>query len=135
MTTGDTHQYDSEVDVLVAGSGAGGFATALAARAAGLDVLMIERSPVFGGSTAYSGGGAWVPNHPVLIAAGERDDPETVLAYLINIAGDVVAHERLRAYVTEAPRMAEFLMGQSRWLADGFVWYRGYSDYHPDRGG
>ena len=31
--------------------------------------------------------------------------------------------------------MAEFIMGQSRWLADGFVWYRGYSDYHPDRGG
>src|SRR5579871_5019724 len=100
MTTGDTHDHDREVDVLVAGSGAGGFSTALAAHAAGLDVLMVEKSPVFGGSTAYSGGGAWIPNHPVLVAAGERDDPERVLSYLVNIAGDVVPHERLRAYVT-----------------------------------
>jgi succinate dehydrogenase/fumarate reductase flavoprotein subunit len=127
--------FDHEVDVLVAGSGAGGFATALAARAEGLDVLMVEKAPVYGGSTAYSGGGAWIPNHPVLVAQGERDDPEQVLRYLIAIAGERVAHDRLRRYVDEAPRMASFLMSQSRWLADGFVWYRGYSDYHPDRGG
>jgi 3-oxosteroid 1-dehydrogenase len=128
-------QFDRTVDVLVAGAGAGGFATALTARAAGLDVLMVEKAAVYGGSTAYSGGGAWIPNHPVLVAAGERDDPEAVLRYLTNIAGDVVSPERLRTYVSEAPQMAAFLMSQGRWLRDGFVWYRGYSDYHPDKGG
>ncbi len=40
-------------DVLVAGSGAGGFAAALTARAAGLDVVMVEKEPLFGGTTAF----------------------------------------------------------------------------------
>src|SRR3954447_20891965 len=135
MSAAEQNGFDQEVDVLVAGSGAGAFATALAAKAEGLDVLMVEKSAVYGGSTSYSGGGAWIPNHPVLVRQGERDDPEKVLRYLINIAGDKVSHERLRRYVEEAPRMAEFIMGQSPWLEDAFVWYRGYSDYHPDRGG
>jgi glycerol-3-phosphate dehydrogenase len=39
-------------DVLVAGSGAAGFATALAASLRGLDVLMVEKEPLFGGTTA-----------------------------------------------------------------------------------
>lgn len=128
-------EFDHEVDVLVAGSGAGGFVTALAAQADGLNTLIVEKSPVYGGSTAYSGGGSWIPNHPVLVAQGEQDDPEKVLRYLINIAGDKVSHERLRCYVDQAPKMAAFIMTQSRWLKDGFVWYRGYSDYHPDKGG
>ena len=43
-------------DVLVAGSGAGGFAVALTARLHGLDVIMVEKEPLFGGTTAYSAG-------------------------------------------------------------------------------
>ena len=48
-------------DVLVAGSGAAGFAAALTAHLAGLDVIMVEKEPEFGGTTAYSAGVVWIP--------------------------------------------------------------------------
>src|SRR5689334_21102794 len=47
-------------DVLVVGSGAGGLATAVAAAHRGLDVLVVEKEPVFGGTTARSGGWMWI---------------------------------------------------------------------------
>ncbi len=126
---------DHEVDVLVVGSGASGMVTALTAHADGLETLIIEKSRYWGGSSARSGGGAWVPNAPALLREGQRDDPETVIDYVMAIAGDRVPRSRIARYVTEAPRMMEFLEGQSTWLADGFFWIRGYSDYHPDQGG
>ncbi len=56
--------FDHVVDVLVIGSGGGGMTAALTADAAGLDVLVVEKSSYFGGSTALSGGGIWVPGAP-----------------------------------------------------------------------
>ena len=46
-------------DVLVVGTGAGGMAAAFAAAAAGLDVCLVEKEKVVGGSTALSGGVIW----------------------------------------------------------------------------
>ncbi|MDT5083502.1 MAG: 3-oxosteroid 1-dehydrogenase, partial [Mycobacterium sp.] len=43
---------------------------ALAAQASGLDTLVIEKSSHFGGSTALSGGGIWVPGAPAQRRAG-----------------------------------------------------------------
>jgi succinate dehydrogenase/fumarate reductase flavoprotein subunit len=108
---------------------------ALTAHAEGLDALVIEKSRLFGGSTARSGGGAWVPNAPALLREGQRDDPQTIVDYLLAIAGDRVPRERIERYVEQAPRMMEFLEETSPWLADGFFWIRGYSDYHPEKGG
>ena len=70
--------FDDEVDVLVVGAGSGGFVAALAAKARGLDVLLVEKSEFYGGSSAFSGGGAWIPNHPVLLRQGQRDDPKQI---------------------------------------------------------
>jgi succinate dehydrogenase/fumarate reductase flavoprotein subunit len=109
--------------------------TALTANAAGLETLIIEKANLFGGSTAMSGGGAWLPNAPVFKRLGESDDPEKIFEYLVRIAGDKVSHERLRRYVDAAPEMAEFLEGQSTHLRNGFFWNKGYPDYHPDKGG
>lgn len=127
--------FDKLVDVVIVGTGAGGMASALTANDAGLDTLMIEKTEYFGGSTARSGGGAWVPNAPALLRKGERDDPQQVLQYLVTIAGDKVPRERLAKYVEESPKLMEFLESQSEWLRDGFFWIEGYSDYHPDKGG
>jgi 3-oxosteroid 1-dehydrogenase len=135
MATLSLDDFDKLVDVVIVGSGAGGLASALAAQDAGLDTLVIEKTDFYGGSTARSGGGAWVPNAPALLRKGERDDPAEILRYLQNIAGDKVPRERLARYVEEAPRLMEFLESQSEWLRDGFFWIEGYSDYHPDKGG
>jgi 3-oxosteroid 1-dehydrogenase len=127
--------FDTEVDVVSVGAGAGGMTAALVAKACGLDTLLIEKSEFFGGSTALSGGGVWIPNAPYFRRIGKNDDPEKLIEYLVNIAGDRVPTPRLARYVHEGPRMMEFLEGHTKWLEDAFIWSPGYSDYFIDKGG
>ncbi|HLU91628.1 MAG TPA: FAD-dependent oxidoreductase, partial [Pedomonas sp.] len=65
-----SNNWDHEVDVLVVGSGAGGLTAALVAADASANVLVIEKSDEFGGTSATSGGGIWIPNSP-LVAGNE----------------------------------------------------------------
>src|ERR1700761_578941 len=58
------------VDVLVVGSGAGAMTAALAAARAGLDTLIIEKANVYRGSSATSGGAAWVTRHHLVPGVG-----------------------------------------------------------------
>ncbi|MCG5434209.1 FAD-binding protein [Mycobacterium sp. MYCO198283] len=103
---------------------------ALTADAAGLDTLIVEKASYFGGSTALSGGGIWVPGAPAQQRSGYRPDPDEVFAYLRAITDGLVSDERLRAYVDNAPQMMEFLERTSRWFE--FVWKPGYADYYPE---
>lgn len=128
MTSFD--DFDHVVDVLIVGSGGGGMTAALTAAACGLDALVIEKSARFGGSTALSGGGIWVPGAPAQRRAGYSPSPEDVIRYLQQITEGLVSDARIRQYVESAPRMLEFLEGLSPWLE--FVWKPGYSDYYPD---
>ena len=57
MDKPDTHRCD----VLVVGSGAGGFSAAITAAHHGLDVVVSEKSATFGGTTALSAGVIWIP--------------------------------------------------------------------------
>ena len=126
-------EFDHEVDVVVVGSGAGGLATAWTAATKGLDVLVIEKAELYGGNSALSGGGVWMPNAPEFIRQGERDDPEKVLAYLRAIAPGVTP-ERHRRYLEEVPKFAAALEA-TPFFRNGFFWAKGYSDYHPEKGG
>lgn len=127
--------FDHEVDVVVVGSGGGGMVAAWTARCAGLDVLVIEKAAQFGGNTALSGGGAWLPNAAPFERLGETDDPEALYAYLRAIAPDV-APERHRAYLNEIPRMVRALEEDPQFAdGKGMFWINGYSDYFPDQGG
>ena len=122
--------FDHEVDVLVVGSGGGGMTAALKAAADGLDTLVVEKSPQFGGSTALSGGGIWVPGAPSQRRAGYTPDPDGTFTYLKTITGGLVSDARLRQYVDAAPEMMEFLEQSSPWFE--FVWKPGYADYYPE---
>ena len=124
------NRFDHTVDVLVIGSGGGGMTAALKAHAAGLDTLVVEKSPKFGGSTALSGGGIWVPGAPAQRRAGYVPDPDGVFEYLKTITGGLVSDARLRTYVDVAPEMMDFLEGSSDWFE--FVWKPGYADYYPE---
>ncbi|OYN77539.1 FAD-binding protein [Mycolicibacterium sphagni] len=125
-----TQSFDHFVDVLVIGSGAGGMTAALRADASGMDTLIVEKSPKFGGSSALSGGGIWVPGAPSQRKGGYSPDPAGVFEYLKTITGGLVSDERLRAYVDTAPEMMEFLEKSSSWFE--FVWKPGYADYYPE---
>ena len=115
--------------MLVVGAGGGGMTAALAAQAAGLDTLLVEKAPRFGGSTALSGGGIWVPGARVQVETGDRPDPEAVIDYLKTITEGIVPEARLRAYVETAPAMLDFVAEHTD---AELVWKPGYPDYFPE---
>src|SRR6476660_4988558 len=117
-----------EYDVVVVGSGAAGMVAALTAAHQGLSTLVIEKAAHFGGSTARSGGGVWIPNNYVLQRDRVHDTPEAARTYLHAIVGDVVAPERVDTYLERGPEALRFLLDNSplrmQWVPD-------YSDYYP----
>ena len=58
------------------GSGAAGMVAALTAAHQGLSTVVVEKAAHYGGSTARSGGGVWIPNNEVLKRDGVTDTPE-----------------------------------------------------------
>ncbi|WP_163047556.1 FAD-dependent oxidoreductase, partial [Acinetobacter nosocomialis] len=57
-------------DLAVVGSGAAGLSAAVTAAWLGLDVVLVEKEPVLGGTSAWSGGWLWIPRNPLALAAG-----------------------------------------------------------------
>lgn len=74
--------WTHEADVVVVGSGAAAFSAAITAASHGSQVIMIEKAPVTGGTTARSGAGYWIPNNADLRAQGVVDDREDCLRYM-----------------------------------------------------
>lgn len=105
---------DLTCDVLVVGSGAGGLVAALTASAAGLDTVLIEKAPLFGGTTAHSEGMIWIPMSPHAQARGITDDPANAFAYLDAVAGNHLDRDKARAYLQAAPDMVRFVEGATR---------------------
>lgn len=97
-------------DVLVAGSGAGGLSAAIVAHARGLDVLVAEKEPYFGGTTARSGGWLWVPGNPIAEREGVRDRVEDARTYIAGEAGEFFDPAIVDAYLEHCPRMVSFFL-------------------------
>lgn len=135
-TSGDRAEHapgaQTEFDVIVVGSGAAGMTAALAAAHRGLSVLVVEKAAKFGGSTARSGGGVWIPGNDALVAAGLDDSIADARKYLEHIIGDEVDPERIDTYLERGPEVVTFLQQATplrlRWVPD-------YSDYYPEAPG
>jgi 3-oxosteroid 1-dehydrogenase len=122
----------ADVDVVVVGAGGAGMSAALAAGRKGLDTILVEKSAYFGGSTARSGGGVWIPGNYALKAAGEDDDLANAKQYLDSIVGDAVSKVRRDTYVDRGGEVMEFLKEHT---PVRFTWVPGYADYHPEAPG
>lgn len=118
-----------ECDVLVVGSGAGGFSAAIAARHHGLDVLMVEKEALFGGTTCYSAGVIWIPGSGQAKAAGIADSPTEALRYLESIAGNRLDRARAEAFLATGPEMLAFLEANTE---ARYAVVPTWADYEPE---
>lgn len=119
-------------DLVAIGSGAGGMVAALTAARSGLRTVVFEKSPHFGGSTALSGGGMWLPGNEVLVEHGLPDTRERILSYLQHTVGDDVSEARRTAFADAGPAVVSMLRRATPLV---FQHAREYADYYPERPG
>lgn len=118
-------------DFVIIGSGAGGLCAALTARAAGAEVLVLEKEAMIGGNSALSGGTMWIPGNALMREAGIADSVEDGLTYLnacIEDAGPATSLERKTAYLSEGPKMIDFLRGRGISMKRA----NNYADYYAE---
>ncbi|KHD76497.1 3-ketosteroid-delta-1-dehydrogenase [Actinoplanes utahensis] len=110
---------EEEFDIVVVGCGGGGMTAALAAAHQGLKVVVIDGAATYGGSTARSGGGLWLPG------------PEAA-TYLQHVAGAEVSASRRDAFLKYGPDVLAFVREHTPLE---FARVPGYPDYHPEAPG
>lgn len=123
--------FDHTFDVVVVGSGGAAYATALGAADEGLSVLMLEATDKWGGSTAMSGGGMWLPNNPLMQRAGVGDSRDEALAYMeatVGDAGTAASRARKEAFVDG---VADFVLTAEK-HGMRFARATDYPDYYPE---
>jgi succinate dehydrogenase/fumarate reductase flavoprotein subunit len=121
-----------ECDVLVVGSGAAGMAAAVTARHRGLDVLIVEKEPRFGGTTARSGGWLWIPGTSLARAYGICEAPDAARTYLRHEAGNNFDAARVDAFLAAGPEAVDFFTTQT---AVRFDMPLVFPDYHAEAPG
>ena len=128
--------FDETFDFVAVGSGGGSMCASLVMRSAGKSALILEKTELVGGTTARAGGVMWIPNNPFMRRDGIEDSSDKALTYLDAVIGDGrdapgATPARRRSYVTEAPRMIEFLVNQGVKLTRASYW----PDYYDERPG
>lgn len=119
--------WDHEYDVVVLGSGGAGLTAALTAAVAGATVGVFEKSATIGGTTAVSGGIAWIPAHN-RCPAGELT-VDDALQYLRAQSFGSMDDTLVETFVRTGPSMLDFVeqySGLRFEIADGFP------DYQPE---
>ncbi len=94
-------------DVVVVGSGGGALTGAALAARAGLSVAVVEKSPLLGGTSAYSGGACWLPGSAVQQRAALPDSTAGARSYLDAILepADERRRAQLDAFLAHAPAL------------------------------
>ena len=121
---------EDEYDFVAIGAGTGGLVGAMTAADLGLRTLIVEKTELLGGVTAYSQGQMWVPGSYPEREAGIADSAEDGLGYLIRLGMGFTDRDLAMAYVALAPHVLRYLSERHRvrWrLVDDLADY-----YYPD---
>jgi succinate dehydrogenase/fumarate reductase flavoprotein subunit len=139
--------WAGEADVLIVGSGAAGSAAAIAAMGKGASVIIFEKMPFKGGTTAKSGGVFWIPNNPWLKTQGVADERLDALRYMARLAqpqryvesdpllGLTQAEfDLLAAFFDNGPKVLDALTANSGLKLMPWITWEGkpYPDYFSD---
>ena len=125
-------QETYECDVLVVGSGCAGMSAAVTAGHHGLNVLIVEKEPRFGGTTARSGGWLWIPGTSLAKAWGIEESPEQARTYLRHEAGNSFDAARVDAFLAAGPEAVDFFTTKT---AVRFDMPLTFPDYHAEAPG
>lgn len=120
------------VDVLVVGTGASGMSTAVTAAHQGLNVLVVEKEPRYGGTTARSGGWLWIPGTRLATEQGIHEPPGAAKAYLKHEATTHFDEKRVDAFLENGPKAIDFF---TRNTCVQFDMPPVFPDYHAEAPG
>ncbi|MGJ5179433.1 FAD-dependent oxidoreductase [Bradyrhizobium oligotrophicum] len=132
MSGADKNGDVYDCDVLVVGSGCAGLSAAVTAAHAGLKVVVTEKEPRFGGTTARSGGWLWIPGTSLAKAWGIDESPELARTYLRHEAGNAFDAARVDAFLTKGPEAVDFFTSKT---ALKFDMPLTFPDYHAEAPG
>jgi 3-oxosteroid 1-dehydrogenase len=118
--------------VVVLGSGAAGMAAAVAAARGGAAVTVLEATGHIGGTTAYSGGGIWIPANRWAAAHGVEDSPDAGVRYLRALELGDVDRPLCEAYVRQGPQVTAAVEASTPLRWQHLV---GFPDYHAELDG
>lgn len=118
----------AQCDVIVIGSGAAGLSCAITARKRGLDVVVLEKEPVFGGTTALSGGVLWIPMNHHGLKQNPKDRADLVHTYMIEEVGNFYDEAAVQSFIENGPKMVDFFERETEMKFVPTL----YPDYHPN---
>ncbi len=120
---------DEEWDVVVLGTGAAGLTAAFTAAQSGARVGLYEKWDKVGGTTAWSGGQAWIPNNPHQGEIGVTDSREDAFRYIMSLSRGLLDELLINAYLDAGPEMVRFLDHHGHLE---FYAVKDFPDYHPE---
>ncbi|WP_408588613.1 FAD-dependent oxidoreductase [Paraburkholderia bannensis] len=118
-------------DVVIVGSGAGGLLAACRAADQGLSVVVLEKSGEYGGTSAVSGGGIWIPCNHLIAEAGGKDTREAARRYLDACIEGASSPARIDAYLDTAPEMLRYLEARTPVRYQSLAHYADYFQALP----